>query len=360
MSGSLRGAGGGGGDMYAGYISTTINSCVKNGSSYTINASFTFTSDGFYGAKLPSLTITSSSGGSAYVDGNRYDNDPLVRSFSITANAGDTITISSAYWDDPSDSGSMAYLDSPSVIYTIPNDVVENWGNTWGVSAWGGLFRPDGELKELDISGSVCVAKVFSKDIAGSLRVAKISSSNISGVVRVQKSATKDISGKVRVAGIQTTSISGAVYVDNPNERVVELDITGIVDVLKAGSTTISGKVHIQREEEATIGGQIRVEKAETSDITGIVRVGRVSDVDISGRVRVRVSTPEKLPTDWADGAVAEPENWGDDDKPTDSWTERPEPEADEWSEATKPTDEWDKSADALPVEWQYPLEDTG
>lgn len=342
---------------YPGTITAVISSCVKNGSNYDFNASFSFNCSGFSGAKTPTLTIHSSSGGSVTVIGDRYNNDPLVKDFSLSAEAGDTITISSADWNDPSDSGKSALLLSATEIYTIP-DEVETKGATWGATAWGGIYRPAGELKEVSISGVVDVAKTFSNTISGSLRVAKVSSKTISGIVRVEKTLAKDISGRVMVMGTQTVDISGAVYVDNPNEQVVEKNISGVVDVLKANSSSISGKIHIQKAEATTIRGQLRVEKPQTATIAGAMRVAKENAVDISGRVRVRVSTPEKLPTDWEYGGEPEAEAWGGEDKPTDSWSDSPVADAGEWSETTKPSDGWSGAGDVEPVNWDYPLED--
>ena len=342
---------------YPGTITAVINSCVKNGSNYDFNASFSFDCEGFSGAKLPTLTIHSSSGGSITFTGNAYENDPLVKDFSLSAEAGDTITISSASWSDPSDSAQSALLQSATEIYTIP-DEVETKGATWGATAWGGIYRPAGKLKEVSISGAVDVAKIFSNTISGSLRVAKVSSKTISGVVRVEKTLAKDISGRLLVMGTQTVDISGAVYVKNPNERVVEKNISGIVDVLKANSVGMSGKIHIQRAETSDISGHIRVEKTQTATVAGAVRVARANAVDISGSVRVRVSTPEKLPTDWEYGGEPEAEDWGGEDKPTDSWSDSPVADANEWSETTKPSDGWSGAGDVEPVNWDYPLED--
>lgn len=342
---------------YPGTITAVINSCVKNGSNYDFNASFSFSCEGFSGAKMPYLAITSSSGGFVTFSGNAYENDPLVKDFSLSAEAGDTITIYSASWNDPSDSGESAFLEGEPEIYTIP-DEVETKGATWGATAWGGIYRPAGKLKEVSISGVVDVAKTFSNTISGSLRVAKVSSKTISGVVRVEKTLAKDISGRVMVMGTQTVDISGAVYVDNPNEQVVEKNISGVVDVLKASSVDISGKIHIQRAETTTIRGQLRVEKPQTATIAGAMRVAKENAVDISGRVRVRVSTPEKLPTDWEYGGEPEAEDWSGEDKPTDSWSDSPVADAGEWSETTKPSDGWSGAGDVEPVNWDYPLED--
>lgn len=342
---------------YPGTITAVINSCVKNGSNYDFNASFSFSCEGFSGAKMPYLAITSSSGGFVTFSGNAYENDPLVKDFSLSAEAGDTITIYSASWNDPSDSGESAFLEGEPEIYTIP-DEVETKGATWGATAWGGIYRPAGKLKEVSISGVVDVSKTFSNTISGSLRVAKVSSKAISGVVRVEKTLAKDISGRVMVMGTQTVDISGAVYVDNPNEQVVEKNISGVVDVLKTNSSSISGKIHIQRAETTTIRGQLRVEKPQTATIAGAMRVARENAVDISGRVRVRVSTPEKLPTDWEYGGEPEAEDWSGEDKPTDSWSDSPVADAGEWSETTKPSDGWSGAGDVEPVNWDYPLED--
>lgn len=354
-------AGAEGGENYEGYVSAVINSCVQNGSAYTINASFTFSCAGFSGAKLPYLQISSSSGGTASVEGERYDNDPLVRTFSLTASAGDTISVASGYWDDPSDSGASAYIFSPIIIYTIPSEVVkaETKGATWGATAWGGSYTPAGEDKEIDISGAVSVLKIFSDDIAGRVRVVKVSSKAISGRVRVEKPASKSISGRVMVAGIQETSISGSVYVENPDERVSTAEIIGRVDVLKTSLASISGKVHIQRNDVAEIEGQIRVEKPQTADIAGILRVERTNDVDIIGRVRVRVSTPEKLPTDWDYDRLPEAEDWAGEDKIPEEWDKAPELEPDEWEETEKETDAWEDADNKTPAVWEYPLEDS-
>lgn len=351
---------GGGGTSYGGYVSAVINSCEQNGSTYTINASFYFSSDYFSGAKLPYLQLESSSGGTASIDGERYDNDPLVRTFNIEADAGDIISVVSGYWDNPSDSGDSAYVSSPSILFAIPSvEKAETKGATWGATAWGGSYTPAGEDKEVDISGAVSVLKIFSDDIEGRVRVAKVSSEAISGMVRVEKPASKSISGMVRVAGIQETSISGAVYVENPDEKVSTAEISGRVDVLKTSLASISGKVHIQRNDVAEIEGQIRVEKPQTADIAGILRVERTNDVDITGRVRVRVSTPEKLPTDWDYDRLPEAEDWAGEDKAPEEWDKTPELEPDEWEETEKETDAWEDADDKTPAVWEYPLEDS-
>jgi hypothetical protein len=313
----------GGGGFYSGSISTIINSCVKNGSSYTINASFTFTSDGFNGAKLPSLSITSSSGGSVYLEGNRYDNDPLTKSFSIDAVAGDTITISSAYWDDPSDSGSSAYLDSPSNIYTIPAE----------------------EVKEVSISGAVDVAKTFSKAIAG--------------IVDIKKAISKSITGAVSIDSPFYTEITGTVNIDNPNERVSSQSVTAMVRIQKTGSGTITGMVRIARLDTATIQGGVRVWKSQTATISGLARIGRKRTDTITGRVKIRVAVPEKLPEDWDYNRVAEPEEWEKVDKTATSWSETEKTDED-WSETEKDATSWTSGDVAVAEEWSYPLEDTG
>ena len=177
-------AGGGGGETYEGFISTVVNYYAESSPGYyTISANFYFASTGFSGAKLPYLTISSSSGGTTYVDGNRYDNDPLTREFTIAAQPGDTITVSSAHWADPSESGSEAYLSFAAYIMEIPDTPEPGsgagifggfWGATWGGGAWGGIWSQQStQVSETDITGQVRIEITPDTSLNGQARIRK-------------------------------------------------------------------------------------------------------------------------------------------------------------------------------------------
>ena len=154
-------AGGGSGKTHEGFISTVVNYYAESSpGTYEINADFYFDCSGIFRREITSLTISSSSGGTTYVDGNLYRKDPLTRTFTISAQPGDTITVSSAHWDDPSDSGADAYLSFPAYIMDIPQPGSGAgifggfWGAAWGGGAWGGIYSQQStQTSETNIDG---------------------------------------------------------------------------------------------------------------------------------------------------------------------------------------------------------------
>lgn len=316
----MAGIGGGGGTVYAGDVTTVINSFSKSGSTCSINASFTFTSTGFNGAKLPELDITSTSGGSTHITGNRYDNDPLTITFTITANDGDNIVISNAQWSDPSESGDSANMNTPKTIYSIPLPTTTNsttikgftyidshnylnkanlrggFGFMWGAPAWGGALMGQRTM-DTEINGQVRIEHTEQTTISGQARIAFIHQTDLNGQVDILKTNQTTISGQTRIENTKTTTISGRTRIERTGSTTINgqtlietaglTNIAGQVDIKKANQTTISGRVRIEITNTTDISGQTRIEHTEQTDISGQTFICHINQTEINGVVRI-------------------------------------------------------------------------
>lgn len=345
--------------VYAGDVYAKVTSCEQSGNGYNVVANFWFSCIGFLGAKSPTLKISSSSGGSVTINGEEYDNDPLVRQFFIPAEFGDTLSITLARWESPDDSGEQASLYGVTDFYKIQLPKMEPLGSAWGANAWGGVYFPEIGEKEEDIIGALSVLRTFSDDITGGIRVSKNTTKNITGVVRVGKVSAKSIAGAIRIVGLQEKSIVGAVYVHNQNETVSSTHVYGAVDVLNNNTASITGATHVIKGTEVSIEGHVKVEKPQTSSISGLLRVVGDKEANIVGRIRVRVATPGKLPTAWEYKDDYEAETWETEDKSPEEWEESSNPEANEWSMEEKEPEEWEQINDGTSSVWEYPLEES-
>ncbi len=341
----------GGEEHYAGAVTVTVHSCVKNGDKYDFNASFAFKCEAFTGAKNPEVTVASPSDLSTSIRWNGYYSEPVTKSFSLKADPGDTITITSAFWLDPSDSGNDAFLDNDLVIYNIPIKI-ERKGSTWGMAAWGGLYFNVGKKIERNISGRVRIERVEGKSINGSLRIARDSQRSILGVISIEKSTTKSINGIVRISGESSKSITGSVMINNPNQKISSAQIFGMVDIKKDNLKAITGNVNIYRQNVGIITGNVNIYRTNESEITGAVTITKLGVASIEGAVRIRATTPEKLPTRWGDTDFPLPEDWGKRDKEPEAWSGT-EKDAEKWDEDSKAPESWNDATSKTPEEWK-------
>ena len=361
----------GGGDIYSGTITCVVNSCVSNGDgTYTVNADFSFACAAFTGAKFPYLIISSTSGGSVSFAGNKYENDPLNYTFTIAAVPGDTLTITSGSWQDPSESGAQALLASNVGIYTIPDSPTPTpttgssifggfWGAAWGGGAWGGIVLQSTQTKKTNINGQTRIEQTASTAINGQARIENTAQTDISGQARIAYNVQTNIDGRVRIVGGNGTVINGQVDILVTTNKTID----GRVRIGHTNAKTINGRVHIMRTEQTNIDGIVDIENTATTslngvvniykvnhtDIDGVVRVESTETTEINGRVRVITTVPEKLPQTW---------EYDDPEKLPETWEyENPEKQPQSWEDsAPKVASEWDDSSanDKLPQDWEY------